>query len=257
MINSKNGFKRDSISNFGWLKCMVLIFMFGMLNVCHASADTQRNLLTLKVSNKSLGNVFSMIQKKTDYTFFYSSESLDVNRKVSIDVKNEKINNVLNKLLDENDNTYSVNGNKVYIKKAVKENRVAPQPAKRISSGHNMTGRVFDANTEEPLIGVTVQIKGSSNGTITDANGQFSLKVDNKSQLVFSYVGYKSQTKLVGDLGTLDIKMLPDNEQLGEVVIVGAGVQKKVSVTGAITSVKGSDLKVPSSSLTSAFAGKL
>lgn len=120
-----------------------------------------------------------------------------------------------------------------------------------------LVGTVVDASTGEALIGVSIRMKGTALGTITDLDGNFSMKVTSKTELEVSYIGYKKQTVLVGDLGIISIKMVSDNEMLGEVVIVGAGTQKKVSVTGAITTIKGAMLKVPSSSLTSSLAGKM
>lgn len=120
-----------------------------------------------------------------------------------------------------------------------------------------LKGTVLDASSGEPLIGVNIMLKGTSYGTITDIDGNFSIDVTSKSQLEVSYIGYKSQTVMVGDLGVITIKLISDNEILDEVVVIGQGTQKKVSVTGSITTVKGSTLKVPSSSLTSSLAGKL
>lgn len=120
-----------------------------------------------------------------------------------------------------------------------------------------LTGTVIDVTTEEPLIGVNIRVKGESGGTITDVDGHFSIPVTSKTELIVSYIGYKELVLIVGDLGVMTIKMTPDNEMLDEVVIVGEGTQKKVSITGAITTVKGAALKAPSSSLTSALAGKL
>jgi TonB-linked SusC/RagA family outer membrane protein len=124
-------------------------------------------------------------------------------------------------------------------------------------SKRTLIGVVVDASTEETLIGVNVKVKGTDEGVITDADGRFSLNVTGNTELTFSYVGYKTQTRIVGDLGVMTVRMESDNEILDEVVIVGAGTQKKVSVTGSISTVKGTTLKAPSSSLTSAFAGKL
>lgn len=120
-----------------------------------------------------------------------------------------------------------------------------------------LTGVVLDESTGEPLIGVNIKVKGSTTGTISDLDGHFSVQVTSNSELEVSYIGYKTQTLLVGDLGVMTIKMKSDNEMLDEVVVIGAGTQKKVSVTGSITTIKGSNLKVPSSSLTSSLAGKL
>ena len=120
-----------------------------------------------------------------------------------------------------------------------------------------LTGTVVDASTGETLIGVNVKVKGEEGGTITNVDGQFQIAVTSKTELEFSYIGYKAQTLMVGDLGVMTVKMESDNEMLDEVVIVGQGTQKKVSVTGAIATVKGATLKAPSSSLTGSLAGKL
>ena len=120
-----------------------------------------------------------------------------------------------------------------------------------------LMGTVIDASTGETLIGVNVKIKGEEGGTITDIDGKFQVAVTSKTELVFSYIGYKPQTLMVGDLGVMNVKLASDNEVLDEVVIVGQGTQKKVSVTGAIATVKGATLRAPSSSLTSSLAGKL
>lgn len=120
-----------------------------------------------------------------------------------------------------------------------------------------ITGQVLDAADQSPLIGVNVQVKNAGVGTITDVDGRFTLQATGRDVLVFSYIGYKSQEVEVGDLGVVNVTLSSDNEMLEEVVVVGAGTQKKVSVTGAITNVKGAALKVPTSSLTTSFAGRL
>ena len=109
----------------------------------------------------------------------------------------------------------------------------------------------------ETLIGVNVIIKGTTQGTVTDLDGKFSIEVTGKDEIEISYIGYKTQTIEVGDLGVLNVKMEGNNEVLDEVVVVGAGTQKKVSITGAITATEGIQLKAPTSSLTSSLAGKL
>lgn len=120
-----------------------------------------------------------------------------------------------------------------------------------------LIGTVIDGSTGDALIGVNVKIKGTGEGTITDLDGKFSIGVTSRTQLEVSYIGYKTQTVMVGDLGVMTVKMESDNEMLDEVVVIGAGTQKKVSVTGSIATVKGATLKLPSSSLTSSLAGKL
>ncbi len=121
-----------------------------------------------------------------------------------------------------------------------------------------LTGTVVDS-AGEPIIGATVQQKGSTLGTITDVDGKFSINVgSNKGILSISYIGMKTQ-EIPFDNSTkaLKVTMEEDSETLEEVVVVGAGTQKKVSVTGAITSVKGAALKVPSTALSNSFAGRI
>lgn len=120
-----------------------------------------------------------------------------------------------------------------------------------------ITGVIVDASDGTPVIGATIKLKGKTTGTISGLDGDFSLEVTSKDALEISFVGYKTKIVPVGELGVFNIKLETEAELLNEVVVVGAGTQKKVSVTGAITAVKGSSLVTPTSSLTSSFAGKL
>lgn len=121
-----------------------------------------------------------------------------------------------------------------------------------------VTGTVTDISDGSPIIGANITLKGSKTGVITDLNGNFSIQVNSsKDLLIVSYIGYKTREVPVEDLGIINIKLSSDNEVLDEVVIVGSGTQKKVSITGAISTVKGLELKSPSSSLTSSMAGRL
>ena len=124
---------------------------------------------------------------------------------------------------------------------------------------HSVSGTVTDGVTNEPLIGVTIRIKGTTKGgAVTDVDGHYRLTgVTSKSVIEFSYIGYKTKTVSVGDVAVLDVQLVSTDNQLGEVVVVGAGTQKKISVTGSIASIKGTDLVAPSSSLTNNLEGKI
>lgn len=120
-------------------------------------------------------------------------------------------------------------------------------------------GTVVDHSDKSPVIGANIIIQGANVGVISDVDGHFSIDVPRGKEVILevSYIGYKTQQVLITDQGEINVQLMSDNEMLDEVVIVGAGTQKKVSVTGAITTVKGSDLKTATSSLTSNIAGKL
>lgn len=120
-----------------------------------------------------------------------------------------------------------------------------------------LKGSVVDATNDAPIVGVNVVIKGTRIGVTTNADGNFSIEIDEKgATLEFSHIGYKKETVFITDQGVVKVKMRSD-DQLDEVVVVGAGTQKKISVTGAILSIEGSQLSAPSSSLTANLAGKL
>jgi TonB-linked SusC/RagA family outer membrane protein len=105
-------------------------------------------------------------------------------------------------------------------------------------------GTVLDANTKEPLIGISVLDKTAKTGTVTDMNGQFALRVSSpSSELVFSYIGYVTQTLRAGQVGASPILMQEDSETLDEVVVVGYGTQKKVNLTGAVSQLSGKKLE--------------
>ena len=142
---------------------------------------------------------------------------------------------------------------------AAAEPGTAPQAA-ATSAKRVVTGLVVDKVDGEPLPGATVTVKGDkSTITATDIDGRFSITIpNNKASLVVSYVGYKEfTTPAIDDLGFIKIELQGDDKTLDEVVVVGAGTQKRVSVTGAITSVKGEELRMPATTLTNALAGKI
>lgn len=122
-----------------------------------------------------------------------------------------------------------------------------------------ISGKVTDAEKGETLPGVSILIKGTQKGTTTDANGEYSITVaDSKAVLVFSIVGYEPQEVVVGNRATINVGMATDTKTLGEVVVVGYGVQKKETITGSVASVKGSELiKSPTVNLSNSIAGRM
>lgn len=122
-----------------------------------------------------------------------------------------------------------------------------------------VSGKVTDAEKGEALPGVSILIKGTQKGTTTDANGDYTLTVvDSKAVLVFSIVGYEPQEVVVGNRSTINVGMQTDTKTLGEVVVVGYGVQKKETITGSVASVKGSELiKSPTVNLSNSIAGRM
>lgn len=190
------------------------------------------------------------IEENSKYVFFYDAADLDAAKRKNIDCQGT-IEKVLAAVFEGSDVTYVVKGDEVVLK--VSRLGVQQNGEKRV-----VTGVVTDAVDGEPLVGVNVVVKGQKVGTVTNLDGRYSITISgSKAVLVFSYVGYQKREAPVEDLRVVNVTMSGDQQTLNEVVVVGSGVQKKVSVTGAITSVKGDILRMPTSQLTNSFAGKL
>jgi TonB-linked SusC/RagA family outer membrane protein len=121
-----------------------------------------------------------------------------------------------------------------------------------------ISGKVVDQTTGETLVGVSILIKGTNTGSVTDANGKFTITAADNAILVVSYIGYNTSEVPVGGRSVLTIKLQSSSKGLNEVVVVGYGVQKKVTVTGSVTSVKGDELvKSPAVNLSNSIAGRM
>jgi hypothetical protein len=162
-----------------------------MLATClqvSAKAYSQNDVrLTLDLHKMKLSKVFSKIEKESAYRFLYSDDLVPVNKKIDLQVVNTPLPEVLNTLLAKTDLHYKILSNNVIV--IAKKGTAIQQ--------HEVTGVVRDAHGN-PLIGVTVQVKGTNTGTVTDAQGRFSLEVPDNAVLTISSVGYQSQDISVG-----------------------------------------------------------
>lgn len=230
-----------------YLKYIVLLLLFYPLNILGA-----QGVISVKGQAMTIKQAIQLIEKNSNYTFFYNAADLKNTTNKNLNCEGT-IEEVLKEVFKGSGITYTIKGNEIILK-VNKEEAAQQQPKKK----RTVTGTVVDAENGDPVIGATVVVKGQKDGVITDLDGNFTIAISgSKAQLEFSYIGYRKKTVDVGDLGVINVKMESDNQLLSEVVVVGAGTQKKVSVTGSITSVKGLELKAPSSSLTTSFAGKL
>lgn len=268
--------KQNEVSNLNHDKCMIkikdlslkkanirrtyrimrLIFLLLILSIsiCYSNNSySQSTRISLSLKNKKVKDVLNEIEKNTEFIFFYQNDILDTNRKVTINAENETVEHILNEVLDATDNTYFVSDRSIYV---IKKEAKTKKDEKSLQQKREVSGIVLDEQGE-PLIGASILIKGTQTAAIADVDGRFTLQgCDNSTILQISYVGFKTREVQVGDLGFIEVR-LESKSTLDEVVVVGAGTQKKVSVTGAITSVKGAELYSPSSSLTNNLAGKL
>ncbi|MCE7070851.1 TonB-dependent receptor [Dyadobacter sp. CY327] len=230
--------------------------------MCHSYAQAldEQQKVTISGKNISYQKVFQAIKKKTGLTVFYSNELLNDKETVSLDFQNEDLETVLDFILREKNIGYEIRRNTVIVlsRKTEKQETFRPIPAQAASKDIRIAGRVTD-DKGETLPGVSVLLKGSQRGTTTSESGDFELEVpDANAVLVFSFVGYLSQEVTVGNQDKVNVTLLVDDKALEEVVVVGYGTQARATLTGAIATTKGEDLKQnPSVNLSNSLAGHL
>lgn len=188
-------------------------------------AYSQSTALSFKLSNKTVEQVLEQIEKETEFSFLFTDNTLDVSKTVNIQVKKQNIHHVLNQLFENTDIQYEIVDRQIILSK--KEVNIAPQ------QGNKVQGIIKD-ESDQPIIGANISIKGTTTGAISDIDGKFSIDAPKKSTLVISYIGYITKEIEVGDNNKIDIVLKEDAQSLDEVVVVGFGTQKKVNLTGAV-----------------------
>lgn len=212
-----------------------------------AESYAQEARVSLNANNETVENVLKKIENQSEFSFFYNVRHVDLNRRVSVVVKDSDVFNVLDKLFSETDVSYKVLDKKIILTKAEVN---APQQNSR-----TVTGKVVDKNGD-PIIGANVVVKGTTQGTITDIDGHYSIAIPDGAILKVTYIGYHAQEITVGAQSKIDVQLIEDSQNLDEVVVVGYGTQKKVNMTGAVASVKVDALgDRPITNATDALAG--
>lgn len=232
---------------------LFLIFSFS-IDAASVSNYAQIKQFTFQIEQKTIQDVFNYIEQNSEFVFLFYDGILDTNRKVNISAKNESIESVLNKVLKNTSVTYEIKDRQVVLKK--KEQQPLPEVGTSQQQAKNITGKVVD-DMGEPLPGVAIQVFGSPRGVTTDIDGTFSIEVKNTDKLVFTYLGMESQTIPVASKKELIVTMKAKVDELEEVTVVAFAKQKKESVIASVSTIKPSELKVPSSNLTNAFAGRM
>ena len=211
-----------------------LLFLWMSVNICLATETySQETFFTIESNNLTVKEVLNKIEKESEYIFFYMDNSVDLNRKVSVKAEKEQVSKILDQIFEGTNTHYYISDRQIIISKDEK----AAVPVSLQQKGQTVTGIVKDA-TGEPVIGANIIEKGTTNGTITDMNGRFTLTVTPKAILQISYIGFNTQEVPVGNKASLTIKLAEDTKALDEVVVVGYGVMRKSDLTGSVGSVK-------------------
>ena len=248
---------------------IMLMFLVISLHAFQLQAADTVGKISLHANGKPLKEVLHDIEAQTDYRFFYSNKLVDENQKVSVDVNNVSIGAVVTELLKADPSvTFKIKGDQVMIKRQRKaaaagndlgdavtvEGKSASEAKTEETDVLNaefeadvdpitVTGTVLD-ETNTPLPGVSVLVKGTTIGTATDSDGKYTLSIPDGTNvtLVYSFIGYMPEEVPLNNRTAIDVNLVPDISTLSEVVVVGFGTVKKRDNTGSIASVKTSEL---------------
>ncbi|MDP3431607.1 MAG: carboxypeptidase-like regulatory domain-containing protein, partial [Bacteroidota bacterium] len=233
------------------MKMLVILLLVVGLTSSYAESDAQTTKVNLKLKSATVKDVIEEIERQTDLSFMYDNNVFKVDRPVSINVENATVKSVVEKLISGENLKYEMVNRYIVI-------TAKNTPSAFSQQQKNISGKVTDSSGTS-LPGVSVVVKGTTNGTITDGNGNYSLpNIPENAIVQFSFIGMTGQEVAVGNRTTVNVLMEEETFGIEEVVAVGYGVQKRTDVTGSIISIKPEELSgMPQTSIVQSLQGKV
>ena len=196
--------------------------------------------------------VISYVEKNSQYVFFFKPEVINQSTQISVSLKNATVKQLLDKVSEQANIVYEMKARQIVLQEKIVS-------AQRVSQKKRLLQGLVKDEQGNPIIGASIQLKNTGTGVITDLDGLFQIQVtDKNSVIVISYIGYVTQEISVGDRSSITVQLKEDTKSLEEVVVTAFGAtQKKETMVGSIQQVRPAELKVPSSSLSTSFAGRM
>ena len=235
---------------------LTLFFLFtSVISLVANDNYSQDTKLNLHLQGVTIKEALSSIEDQSEFYFMYSGRVIDVERVVSVNIKDQRIDTVLEQLFEGTNVNYTISDRIIVLTTPEVFRSGSRVPFQK----HIVTGTVTEAETGYEIPGVNIFIKGTTQGTITDLDGNYSLEVpDENTVLVFSFVGYESQEIEVGGQTTINVILNEETRALEEVVVIGYGTMKKAHLTGAVDKLEGTDLADrPSPNVSNLLQGKV
>lgn len=229
-------------------KSILCLFLLFLLSLGSLSVNAQTVSKVFK--EQTLKTVLKEIESQTGLSIIYQKNEINENKKVNATFENTPVVEALSSILDK---SLEVNlKNKMIVISLKKQ-----MPGDDKTKVRSINGKILDENGE-PVIGASVAIQGTTLGSITNVDGEYTLaNVPENAEVTISFIGYQTLTFKANDKALQNVTLKEDSEMLDEVVVVGYGVQRKRDVTTSISSMKASELAVPVSSVDQALVGKM
>jgi TonB-linked SusC/RagA family outer membrane protein len=247
---------REPLRYSPWLKRLLIMKMIAILLLVvgltssYAESDAQTAKLNLKFKSGTVKDVIEEIERQTDLSFMYDNNVFRVDRPITIDAENETVKSVIEKLISGENLKYEMVNRYIVI--------TSDNNSTNVQQQKSVSGKVTDSSGNV-LPGVSVVVKGTTTGTITDANGNYRLNnIPENATLQFSFIGMKANEAVVGNKTVVNTVMAEETFGIDEVVAVGYGTMKKGDVTGALSVVTSKEFESrPTTQLGDALEGKI
>lgn len=221
------------------------------------ASELQAIYMSVQLENATLKELFDLIEEKFDYSFLIRNNDIDLNERVTLDITNKSVEEILTNALKKQQASFEVKDNRVIIYKTSGMASEPKTPSSQITQqSTKVTGVVIDAVTGEPIIGANIVVKGTTIGTSTNFDGDFELETPPNALLVVSYIGYIN-LEVTASSTPMTIRLREDSQALDEIVVVGYGVQKRESLTGALQTLSNEKLtNITTPSVQNMISGK-
>ncbi|MDN3669494.1 TonB-dependent receptor [Echinicola jeungdonensis] len=216
------------------MKLTLILVLVGVMKVS-ASAYSQNVKLALDLRQATVEQVFEEIKSQSEFNFLYRTDLVKDLPKVDVNLKKVRIEKVLDQILGPHQLTYEIQDKTIIISKKETKTQNETQLLDEVNA-NEVTGTVTDENGQ-PIPGATIQVQGTTRGTVTDLDGKYSIDVEEGATLIFSFIGYKKQPREVRKQTIMDVSLSPDLGNLEEVVVIGYGAVKKEDLTGSVASI--------------------
>ena len=218
------------------MKLTLFFFTIVLLQVHANNSYSQKARVDIDVRNESLKTVFDIIESQTEFKFFYKNEEIDLKKSITAKFKKEKINIILDSIFQNSKITYLVKNKQIILKSSEKPTPINTQLSQIIS------GTVTDSNGN-PIMGVTVMIKNSKTGVVTDEFGQYSIAANTGDILIFSFMGFNPESITIKETTQVDVSLSTSTNDLDEVVLIGYGKTSKKLATGNVSTISGDQIQ--------------
>lgn len=244
---------------------LLIYLLHGVLSCVLVASDLNAQLkeksideiyMSLQVKNMTLNKAFDRISQQTGFSFAFNEEMVDLKERIDIDVTNASLGDVLREISKSSNLRFKRVNDNIHVGVA---NEEVSKPIEEILdyAQRSISGKVVSAEDGSELPGVSVTIKGTTSGTVTDIDGRYSLNAPEGSVLIFSFVGFSTNEVTVGNQSEINITMDTDVQTLEELVVVGYGTVKKSDLTGSVASVKSKDINsFPTTNMIQALSGR-